>query len=375
MATFEEALAVTQERLAAEADSMGGLLEGLRNLIPPALIGEAEWEGLLGVARELPSTMAAFPFGFELPLNERRPRADLGVSLVGGTGAAAVFQQKARSGSTDSSAAGIALFLSETDSEESPLREVVGRKMMLEYDVGSALGGSRPDPGIFLRPAERPIVGDGAGQRIRDVDVVLDALVSAAGWTPDAAERRQVERVHLAQEGDTQIESIGVFPSRERAIRLAVTGFRNSRAVMAFLERVGWPGQSPVAAATLARLAERGGFVEMGVHLDVDAGGVGPTLGLSYLAKERRAKDPRHWLDRPDLWTAFIDGLREESLAVPEKLSALAKWAPGPTTLFGVLGPFVLLRGVHHIKLVLAGDRIEQVKGYPFMALLTPPSS
>jgi len=137
----------------------------------------------------------------------------------------------------------------------------------------------------------------------------------------------------------------------------------------------GWPGRHPFVAATVSRFEERGGFVELGLHLDVHADGLGPTLGLSCLAKERVAKDPRHWLDRPDLWTAFIDGLREEGLAVPEKLSALANWTTAPTTLFGRLGPFVLLRGIHHIKLVLAGDRIEQVKGYPFMALLGTPSS
>ncbi len=375
MMDFEEALAVTQERLRGEADSLGSLLKGLRTLIPPALIGEGEWEDLLASARELPATLAAFPFGFELPLNERRPGADLGVSVVGGTDVASFFAQRARSENADSSAAGIALLLSETDSEESHLREVVGRKMMLEYDIGSAAGGSRPDPGIFLRPAERPIVGDGAAQRIRDVGVVVDTVVSAAGWTPDAAERGQVERVHLAQKADTRIESIGVFPSRDRAIRVAVTGFRTSRAIMAFLERAGWPGPHPLVAATVSRFEERGGFVELGLHLDVHADGLGPTLGLSCLAKERVAKDPRHWLDRPDLWTAFIDGLREEGLAVPEKLSALANWTTAPTTLFGRLGPFVLLRGIHHIKLVLAGDRIEQVKGYPFMALLGTPSS
>lgn len=70
----------------------------------------------------------------------------------------------------------------------------------LEFDIGLPPGDSPPNPGIFLRPSERPIVGDGAGQRIRDISVGLDSLVYAAGWAPDAAERRQVERLHRAQD-------------------------------------------------------------------------------------------------------------------------------------------------------------------------------
>ncbi len=375
MMNFEEALAVTEERLLGEADSMGALLKGLRNLISPALIGETEWENLLDVARELPPTMAAFPFGFELSLNERRPRADLGLSVVGGSAPAAFFEEKARSENADPSTTGIARLLAESEPDDSPLRQVAGRKMMLEFDVGRATGGSRPDPGIFLRPAERPIVGDGADQRLLDIGVMLEAVLTAVGWSPDAAERREVERVHLAQKADTHIESIGAFPSRERAIRLAVIGFRTSSGVMAFLKRAGWPGRHSVVAETMARFEKRWGVVELGVHLDVHADGLGPTLGLSCLAKERRAKDPSHWLDRPNLWTGFFESLREDGLAVPEKLSALANWSPGPTTLFGMFGPFVLLRGIHHIKLVLAGDRIEQVKAYPFMVLIGTPKS
>ena len=371
---FEETLAVTQERLATEAGSLVELLKRLRGHISTALIGDSEWERLLGCARELPATIVAFPFGFELPLHDNRPGADFGVSVVGGTGPASFFKQRAGQ-ETAKASSGVAWLLSETDAENSALRQVVGRKMMLEYDVASAPDGSLPDPGIFLRPAERPIVGDGAEGRIRDVGVVLGATVSAAGWASDANEQRQAERVYRAQNADTRIESFGAFPSRERAIRLAVTGFRTSRDVTAFLDRAGWDGSHSAVAAAIAPFEERGCFVELGVHLDVLGDSLGPELGLSFLAKERRASDPHYWLDRPDLWTAFIDGLRETGLAVPEKLEALGEWFQKPTTLFGDTGVFVLLRGIHHFKLVLANGQVRQVKGYAFMVLIAAPQS
>ncbi len=370
---FEEGLVLTQERLEDEADSFAEVLERLRSLIPAELIGEAEWQELLERARPLPATVGAFPFGFELPLHERRPGADLGVSVVGGTGPGTFFEETGRSENADPSAAGIARLLHETEPDDSPLRQVIGRKMMLEFDVASAAMDAAPEPGIFLRPAERPIVG--GANRIRDIGVVLDALVSAIGWTPNAAERRIAAQVFRAQDPDTRIDSFGAFPSRDRAIRMAVTGFRNSRGVAEFLGRAGWQGQRAAVVSTVSRFEEPERFASLGVHLDVHADGLGRTLGLSFLAKERVAKDPRYWLDEPRLWAPLIDVLAEEGLAVPEKLAALARWSPGPTTLFGASGQFVLLRGIHHFKIVLAQDRIEQVKCYPFMVLLAAPSS
>ena len=372
--SFEEGLVVTQERLSREAGSLGELLARLRGHVSSVLIGDREWEHLLERARQLPVTMAALPFGFELPLHERRPGADLGVSVVGGTGSAAYFEDMVRSGNEDPVISGIVRLLHETERDDSPLGQVIGRKMMLEYDVRSAPGGTHPAPGIFLRPAQRPIMGAGDDERIQDIGVVLAALASAVGWSVDAAERRLTEQVHLAQPADTRIDSFGAFPARDRAIRLAVTGFRSLHDIAVFLERAGWRGGTVLSAAS--SLEQRGGFVSLGVHIDVRADGLGPSLGLSFAAKHRAANDPGYWLDRPDQWTTFINGLRqEEELAVPEKLEALAAWSPGPTTLFGASGAFVLVRGIHHVKLVLVGDRIAQVKAYPFMAMTAAPPS
>ena len=370
---FEEGLAVTQERLAGEADSMADVLARLRRQISPVLIGEPEWEGVLERARGLPATMTAFPFGFELPLHEERPGADLGVSVVGGTGPAAHFEEQARLDKPDPSAAAVSHLLEQTGSDDSPLCRIVGRKMMLEYDIASRPGDAPADPGIFLRPAERPMVG--GGERLGDVGMVLDALVSALGWNSDEAERQHAERIYLAQMPDTRVESVGAFPARERALRLAVTGFRSARDLASFLDRAGWPGRRAAAAAAVSRLEKYAGFVALGAHFDVSSRGLGPTLGLSFIAKERVSKDPRYWLDDSRLWDAFVNGLREEGLAVPQKLSALGQWTAGPTTLFSRSGQFVLLRGIHHFKIMLAGDGIGPVKAYVYMVLIAAPLS
>ena len=362
--------AVTEERLAREAESFGEVLEGLRGHISAALIGESEWQQLLERARQLPANLAAYPFGFEFQMHERRPGADLGVSIVGETGPAAFFEQSAKAEDVDSYASAITRLLSEVKSIDSPLGRIVGSKMMLEFDVDAAPSGAHPDPGIFIRPAEVPIVGGQGRRGLEALGVVLDGLVSALGWRPDPAEIRQCERIYLALEPDAKVESLGAFPSRQRVLRLAVTGFTTAHALTAFLERAGWPGALSLAAESLSRFEERGAFVRLGANLDVLEEGCGPTLGLSVLAKQREPNDPAYWVDKPGQWSAFLDGLREDGLAVPEKLAALTDWTRGPALLFGTSGPFVLMRGIHHSKLVLSGDRLDKLKAYVFMLLV-----
>ena len=199
VADSDEAIALTQDRLAEEGGTMGDLLEHFRNRISPVLIGDPEWEQVLECARRHPVTMGALPFGFELPLHQPKPAADFGVSLTSKSGPAAFFRDRARADRTDETARAVTRLFREMDAEGSPLREIVGRKVMLEYDIGSAGDGGRSFPGMFLRPGERPILG-GGGQA-DDVGLVVDALVSCVGWERNEAERKSAERAYPGTTG------------------------------------------------------------------------------------------------------------------------------------------------------------------------------
>jgi len=362
---LEEELAGTEERLLHEADTLGQMLERLRGRISPVLIGGPGWERLLDRARDLPATLAAFPFGFELPLHEPAPNADFGVSLIGGSRSAAFFEERSRSRNATLSTAGIGRLLDEMGADDSPLRRVAGKKMLLEYDIDRTSGSTHPEPGIFLYPDSKTLIGD--GRRFGDVRVMLDAISRAAGRTLRSDERREVERVYLALTPETGVRSVGTFPSRGTAIRLAMTGFRTAGDVTAFLQRAGWPGEYAAAADTVSRLQARDAFAYMGVHFDMGEGGIGPRLGLSFFAGEAE------WLKDARYWAALIGSLGEQGLAVPEKLSALAETSSGSETLFAQSGAFLLLRGIHHVKIVLTEDRIEQVKAYIFLLICSWP--
>ena len=364
---IDEAVTLTQDRLAEEGGTMGDLLEHFRNRVSPILIGDPEWERILECAGKLPITMGALPFGFELPLHERRPEADFGGSLASGTRTAAFFQERARTDEADETASAVTRLFGQMDAEVSPLRDIVGRKLMLEYDIGSAPDGELAHPAMFLRPGERPIIG--ARDQVNDVGTVIDALISCAGWERNEAERENVERAYLAQPEDTRMDSFGVFPSRSRSIRLAIMGFKTRQELSSYLETTGWPGETSVVDSVISRFKERANIVRTGANIDVREEGLGPTLGLTLIVKQRYTKDSRYWLDGLTDWDPFLEALSHEELVVPEKLAALAGWVSKPTTLFGKSGRFVLLRGIHHIKLVISGNELRKAKAYVFMVL------
>ena len=364
---IDEAVALTQDRLAQEGGTMGDLLGHFRNGISPILIGDPEWEDILRCAGTLPITMGALPFGFELPLHAREPQADFGVSLASGTRPAAFFHERARADKSDETARAITRLFGQMDRAASPLRDIVGRKLMLEFDIGSAQDGASSFPGVFLRPGERPIIG--ARGQADDVVMVVDALLSCVGWEMTDAERGHVERVYRAQPEDTRMDSFGVFPSRSRTIRLAIMGFKSGHETCSYLEDTGWPGRISTVDSVIERFRKRANIARVGVNIDVQEEGVGPTLGLTLIVKQRYTKESRYWLDGLTDWNSFLKALSHEDIVVPEKLSALADWVSKPTTLFSKSGRYVLLRGIHHIKLVISENGLRKAKAYVFLVL------
>lgn len=372
---MDERWMATEKALLTQASSLGELFEQIRSRFPSALIDGEGWESLVLRARSLPVTMAAFPFGFELALHDRRPRADLGISLVSGSSTAATFGQWNRSGKGSRALSGVVGLLDNKGRKETPLRRVTGPKMMLEYDIGSVIAGSNPDPGLFLYPIDTILAG-GHPERLGEFRIVLDALASASAWPPPhTPEHRHAERIYEVMTPDTRVMSIGVFPSRSRAFRLAVTGFGSSDALASFLESIGWPGHMTTVTRTMSRMEQRDAFTRVAAQIDVHREGIGPKLGLSFFSQPDTTlaaiRNGSYWLDSPDYWTAILREFKEEYPTAPEKIDALSGWPSDPCMLYGSGGVFLLVRGIHHFKLVIEGNKASQAKAYAFMMMCT----
>lgn len=364
---IDDAIKLTQDRLVYEGETMQDLLNHFRYMVSPILIGETEWVDVLDRASKLPITLAALPFGFELPLHDPEPHADFGVSLASGTRTAAFFEECTRTDSTDLTARIIQNIFDKIESTHSELQNIVGRKLMLEYDIGSAQAGNHEVPGMFLRPSERPIIG--ATEQTNDVSLVVDSLITSVGWDRDARERANVKQTYLAQPADTRMDSFGVFPSRDRLVRLAVMGFKSQRDVADYLRSLAWPGDISAVVDVISRFQERVNVVRTGLNIDVHDYGIGPTLGLTLIVKQRYTHDARYWLDGLTDWDPFLAALSHEALVDKNKLQELATWVKKPSNLFGKAGQYLLLRGIHHIKLVIEADQLRKAKAYVFMVL------
>lgn len=365
--SIDEAVLITQERLAQEGQNMGDLLCFFRDRISSTLIGESHWMRILERAETLPIEMGALPFGFEIPLHESLPIADFGVSLASSTRTASFYEELQRTNSSDKTTNAILKLFGQMDSDRSELRDIVGQKLMLEFDIDSDSVNTLGMPGMFLRPGERPILG--GGSQLEDVTTVVDALVSCVGWSRDYTERKNVEHAYLAQPNHTRTDSFGIFPSRTRSIRLAVMGFNNQQELCAYLENTGWPGELTVVESVVSRFQERASVVRSGVNIDVQTSGLGPSLGLTLIVKQRFTKDSRYWLDGQTDWKPFLRALSFEDVVDPKKLKDLESWHSKPTVLFAKSGRFVLLQGIHHIKLVISDGQLQKVKAYLFLVL------
>ncbi|MDE0309563.1 MAG: hypothetical protein OXI60_06995 [Acidiferrobacterales bacterium] len=363
----DQAVKLTQDKLAQEGGTMGDLLARFRSMISPVLIGDHQWERILQTAGDFPIIVGALPFGFELPLHESQPIADLGVSLSAESAIQQSFAERARVDGTDETAKAVLRLFDLINAERSQLREIVGQKMMLEYDIGSAQVDECPRPGMFMRPGERPIVG--ACDQTNDVIAVADALVSSVGWELQDGQRKTLRDVYLAQPEDTRLDAFGIFPSRSRSIRLAIMGFKSRPDIHRYLETTNWPGELSDVDRILSRFMERVKVVRTGVYLDVQENGLSPDLGLTLIVRQRYTKESRYWLDGMTDWDPFLQALGLEDLVSREKLAELGNWVSKPVTLFSKSGQFVLLRGIHHIKLVISENQLKGVKAYVFFVL------
>ena len=363
---FDKAQAAMDEPNLREEENLADILLQLGDRIAPSLIAGTHRDQLLQCAGAIPASVAAYPFGFELPMHTDQLRGDLGIIITSRSDTARFFEQRGRQADATSAAAGLAEVIREMQCESSTIHPLVSM-LMLEFDVPDTQEAVQKEPGIFLYPKE-PMIGGG---NVQPVSVMLDAIVSSAGWQAQAAEHRELARIYRKMRSSVRIGSLGVFPSRQRTIRLAIADFQNSSEIIDLLQNIGWNAQNHRFVESLIQIFEtNNSFVSMLVHFDLTVDGTGPMLGISFSLKAHPITHPRYWVDDPQAWTPFFDRLRDEKLVLPQKLSALRQWPSDAEMLLGQSGVQIFSRGVHHFKFVLRENQIDEAKAYVSCLLL-----
>lgn len=335
----------------AEYRSFGSLLEDLWSLFPPALLDDSGWGRLQPLTNRLPVCVADSRFGFEFHLSDPSPTADFFVISALHTRLAEFYRRL-----TNDAAAGLAgtdftAFLDEQARHPDSFLTRTGKGIILEYDLSRSPPGQYGVPGIFFvtggYPEADPV------QLYEDPAALVAVLRSVAGWDPDVAESRHVERACAAlADCGVYVSHAGVMPSRtERAIRLVALGVDGAN-VAEGLRRVEWPGDPSQAAAMLSEFA---GLVSQscGLGISITPEGLLPRLDLE-LTRKRAQGSPRREafrLDRPG-WKLPIDRLEARGWCLSAKADGLREW-PRLDMFFGQDGMYQVRQIINHFKVVI----------------------
>ncbi len=335
----------------AEYSSFGSLLQDIRSLFPTALLGGSGWERLQPLTNRLPVCAADSRFGFEFHLSDPNPTADFFVISAPHTRLAEFYR-----GLTEETASGLAgtdftAFLNEQARHPDSFLTRTGKGIILEYDLSRSPPGQYGVPGIFFVPGVHR-APDPAGL-YEDPAALVAALRSVAGWEPDVAESRHVERVCAAlADCGVYVSHAGVMPGRAgRAIRLVALGVDGAK-VAEGLRRVLWPGDPSQAMAVLSEFA---GLVSpsCGLGISITPEGALPRLDLELTRMRADGSSTRESfrLDRPG-WKLPIDRLEERGWCLPAKADGLREW-PRLDVFFGQDGMYQVRQIINHFKVVI----------------------
>ena len=353
-----------------EGRTMEDLLMHFRSWMSHDLVGISGWRHLCERARRLPITMGSHPFGFEVPLHAREPCANLSVVLASGTRSAIDFVERAQTDGNEKSACALLQLFERIESDDSNLRAIIGRKLMLEYITGPDGHGECSQPRKFLRADQRPIIG--VRNQLNDVDTVANALASLVDWQMNDICAQHLRRVYLALPDGVRMDSFGIVPqpaTRSCVIRVAITGFRLRAEIRGFLDRLDWSGSLSAVNSVFDRFEQRMHIVRVGLNVEVEQSGIGPTLGLMFIGRQKHIRDSHSWLDGLTDWDPLVDALCAEEIIQQKKLAALTHWTSKPTRLYAKSGSLIALRGIHHVKLVICAGELKQINAYLYLAL------
>ena len=331
-------------------DSLGSLLADFRSLFPPALIGEPGWDRLYALTRRLPLCAADSRFGFEFQLCDPSPTADFFVISSLGTCLAEFYQRQSEETAPGLVGDAFAAFITEQARDPQSFLTRMGRGIIMEYDLAMSPPGRHGVPGVFI--VARGDSESAPAKLCDDLDGLLAALRSAAGWDPDAAETRRIKQAVAAlTDSGMELSNAGVLPGRSaRAIRLVVASHDNAKIVGA-LKRLQWPGDLSRVNAVLSDFE---GLVSpsSGINIDITPEGVSSRLGLEFFRMvERYRPFEDSYLGRVG-WSLIIDRLEEKNWCMPNKAAGLREW-PRLEMVFGRDGVYRVRQIITHFKVVI----------------------
>ncbi|MEM7155122.1 MAG: hypothetical protein AAF799_19905 [Myxococcota bacterium] len=337
------------------------LLDAIDPALPTRLVSEESRAAMRRVACCLPAVSTA---GFEVVLGEGRGRADFAIRA---TPEELTVPDRAEASAERRAWDRVATLVGDLNSPQQVEAHRYDRihELWLEFDVGRRQPHRAAVPSVFLGLARWQTDAHDFRQGA-PASATMGLQCLADGALPPTT-RRTLDRCFRALQDGQHVLQVGAMLSRpDRGARVVVRGFEPATA-LAYLQRIGWPGEPSSVASHLHALMERSDDVALSIDI---AAGVGPRLGLetSPLRGEGQGPDARslalleHFVatgtcpaDEAAALRAFCGRTDESAPTWPGRFRGLGR--------FGLPQPS-LERRINHFKLVLHGRRPPLVKAY-----------
>lgn len=342
--------------------TLADVLDHCRPHIASALLDADGLRAVRRVAAAVPSELSRF-WGLEVRLGEPQARADilwevrrdgLGAALLAGQSAVEPADELNQLCATAPVWQALRRFAEGWDTQADAVSN-----LWLEVDAADAESDAALDGRL-----RRPCLFWGADPDREESGARLQALLP----------RLARETFGLAVDPDRLAAPLTALPPEADVFQTGVMGGRAGTVVRVCVRNVGvsaaarwlgdirWPGDIEAATALISGLEPSLGSIALNVDLLPD--GTGPKLGLE-LYQPFENPDP-------GLWAPVFDRLRAAGLARSDKLVALAAF-PGRERFdqraairgdAAGTGYPVIVRSIHHLKLVVVGDRPVEAKAY-----------
>lgn len=347
--------------------------------VSPELISESGRRDILAMAGHLPAGLAWSLFGFEVRLAEGDLAADIALSVGLKTPGLGILAGRYDAQCIPSSMmetgewVKIQQFAKNWENPDSGLRGVLDI-VCLEFDM-PAPAPERAVPLVFFGvESNGRELREQQGRSETDVLEECAALFGGAPMPEELAERLRtchaVARDYSLNMSQGGVFQAGLMLSRPGAgLRICVHNIP-TQDIPAYLKGVDWPGDYEKLDKALSGPCAI--FDRLALALDCAPQGLSPKLGLEsyFVDKAQPANEPR--------WEQVLRQLVEMGLCTPEKLEAMLAF-PAKMRLMpifdsgmesalgegsGYFRPSSAMRGLHHLKVVVAPDGELSAKAY-----------
>lgn len=352
--------------ICTQESSLTEYLTLVKSDVSDRLIDAESWSQIEKIANLLSSQITNF-FGFECRLGTAAAKADfllcISAKEVGQkilTGASALPDRLLQSPVWQQ----VRNFTNSWQEPTSPLYANVDN-IWLEFDVDGNSDRS-PIPSCFF--GSQTITSAAATNSYTWVTQTAIQLLRDRALSP--AIEQHLFGCFAALPNGVHVFQVGLMLARQSdAVRICLRGISPDQ-IIDYLSQIGWLGSTTELATLLAELSTHVERIDL--DLDVVEAGVAAKIGLECYLNVQPKYEPR--------WTSLLDYLVEIGLCLPQKQAALLtypgyvreknhreRWPSHLLKLSQFMGPnyeTVLMRGLHHIKVVYQSDRAIEAKAY-----------